>query len=75
LRGLPVDRAEALAEQAAARITAALVKPIATDAATFPVGASIGIAIHPRDGGSPDELIKVADERMYGDKRKRSQAA
>jgi diguanylate cyclase (GGDEF)-like protein len=69
LRGLPIDRVEQLAEQTAARITEALALPIKTAAATFPLGASIGIAVHPRDGASPDELIRVADERMYRAKR------
>jgi diguanylate cyclase (GGDEF)-like protein len=34
------------------------------------VGASIGIAVYPDDGRELDELIAVADSRMYGEKRK-----
>jgi diguanylate cyclase (GGDEF)-like protein len=34
------------------------------------VGASIGVAIFPDDGRTLDELISVADSRMYGEKRK-----
>jgi diguanylate cyclase (GGDEF)-like protein len=75
LRGLPPEKAEELAEQTGTRIRAALNEPIETAVASFPIGASIGIAIYPRDGASPDDLIKVADERMYRHKRDSSQAA
>jgi diguanylate cyclase len=34
------------------------------------VGASIGIAVYPDDGEALDELIRIADERMYGEKRR-----
>jgi diguanylate cyclase (GGDEF)-like protein len=34
------------------------------------VGASIGVAIFPDDGATLEELIAVADSRMYGEKRK-----
>jgi diguanylate cyclase (GGDEF)-like protein len=37
------------------------------------VGASIGVAISPDDGDTLDELIRVADSRMYGEKRKTAQ--
>ncbi len=35
------------------------------------VGASLGIARAPDDGGSVTELVAVADKRMYHDKRAR----
>ncbi|MGL5004472.1 MAG: diguanylate cyclase domain-containing protein, partial [Casimicrobium sp.] len=34
------------------------------------IGASIGTAIYPSDGETLDELIAIADSRMYGEKRK-----
>jgi diguanylate cyclase (GGDEF)-like protein len=32
------------------------------------LGASIGVATYPEDGKTREALVKVADERMYGDK-------
>jgi diguanylate cyclase (GGDEF)-like protein len=69
LRGLPPDQATELSEQTADRVSSALVDPITTHGATFSISCSIGIALHPRDGASPDELIRSADERMYQRKR------
>jgi GGDEF domain-containing protein len=37
------------------------------------VAASDGVAIHPRDGDSPDRLIRRADRRM--DEQKRAASA
>jgi diguanylate cyclase (GGDEF)-like protein len=36
----------------------------------FTVKASIGIAIHPQDGQTPEELFKSADKAMYRAKAK-----
>jgi diguanylate cyclase len=36
------------------------------------VGASIGVAVFPDDGESLDDLIRIADERMYDKKKLRS---
>ena len=69
LRRLPQDQAGELAVQAADRVGAALADPIDTPVAQFSITASIGIALHPRDGTSPDQLIRVADDRMYQSKR------
>ena len=37
----------------------------------FKVGASIGVAIYPEDGTTPEALLSVADERMYENKKAR----
>jgi diguanylate cyclase (GGDEF)-like protein len=69
LRGLPADRADELASQRAGHIREALGAPITTGAGEFALSASIGLAMHPRDGATPDDLIRVADQRMYEAKR------
>lgn len=38
------------------------------------IDASIGTAVHPRDGGSFDELLTVADRAMYEEKVRHSEA-
>jgi diguanylate cyclase (GGDEF)-like protein len=50
-------------------VRAVLAEPVDTPVAQFSITASIGIALHPRDGTSPDQLIRVADDRMYQSKR------
>ena len=69
LRGLPPERADELAAERAGQVRAALGAPVTTDAGEFGLSASIGIAVHPRDGATPDDLIRVADQRMYAAKR------
>lgn len=39
------------------------------------VGASIGIAVHPVDGNDLDSLLRIADERMFEDKKRRKAEA
>jgi diguanylate cyclase (GGDEF)-like protein/PAS domain S-box-containing protein len=63
--GLGDDDAEAIAE----KVLATLDATIALDGAEFQIGASIGIALGPRDGVSAAELIKHADAAMYEAKR------
>jgi diguanylate cyclase (GGDEF)-like protein len=69
LRGLSPEQTGELAVQAAERVRAVLAEPVDTPVAQFSITASIGIALHPRDGTSPDQLIRVADDRMYQSKR------
>lgn len=45
------------------------------DGATCHVGASIGIAVHPADGNDLDSLLRIADERMFEDKKRRKAEA
>ncbi|TBR13106.1 MAG: EAL domain-containing protein [Rugosibacter sp.] len=58
------DSGEA-ATRIADRIGNALLTPIPVNGQGFLVSASIGIAIFPEDGRSPEELLKHADIAMY----------
>lgn len=49
----------------AEKILAALTEPVAAGGRRFEVGASIGISIYPRDGTTPEALLKHADAAMY----------
>jgi diguanylate cyclase (GGDEF)-like protein len=69
LRDLPFTGAHELAQQTHQRIDHALADPINTPLGTLAISASIGIAIHPHDGNTPDHLIRQADVRMYTHKR------
>ena len=52
--------------QLAAKVGAALSRPIVLDGGlALEIGASVGHAICPDDGASADQLIGVADQRMY----------
>lgn len=47
--------------------------PIKMGTNSLKVGASLGVAIYPEDGVNLDELLKVADHRMYDNKAHRKQ--
>src|SRR4029077_17110929 len=49
----------------ATRLTNAVSAPYQIDGHQVIVGASIGIAIAPRDGSEPDQLMKNADLALY----------
>jgi diguanylate cyclase (GGDEF)-like protein/PAS domain S-box-containing protein len=49
----------------AEKILSALTDPVAAGGRRFEIGASIGISIYPRDGTTPEALIKHADAAMY----------
>jgi diguanylate cyclase (GGDEF)-like protein len=53
------------AGKAAERILAELAMPVSIREREFQTRASIGIAIYPGDGASPEELLKNADTAMY----------
>ncbi|OMH33617.1 bifunctional diguanylate cyclase/phosphodiesterase [Motiliproteus sp. MSK22-1] len=52
----------------AQRITDLVSKPIAVGQNKFHIGVSIGIAVYPDDGETPDELLHNADLAMYRSK-------
>ncbi|MFI5013275.1 MAG: putative bifunctional diguanylate cyclase/phosphodiesterase [Hyphomicrobiales bacterium] len=49
----------------AGRIVAAMSEPFELQGHQIVIGASIGMAIAPNDGGDPDELLKKADMALY----------
>lgn len=53
------------------RMVEAVLTPIDTDAGEVCVGTSLGVAIYPQDAANLEELLNVADERMYKDKNSR----
>ncbi|MEC9340385.1 MAG: GGDEF domain-containing response regulator [Pseudomonadota bacterium] len=52
------------------KLSAALVAPISIGGEILDVGVSIGVAMHPRDGGSMEDLLHNADCAMYESKRR-----
>lgn len=62
------DWSQARAEEYASRIRLALEEPFSILGETCEIGASIGIAIYPNDGSTPEELICKSDKCMYEDK-------
>ena len=53
-----------------ARLTAALDQLVAIAGIEVTAGGSCGGALYPRDGRTLEQLVKVADARMYGVKRR-----
>lgn len=63
----PIDR-DAVAT-VAAKLTAAIERPIDLAQTPLHVGASIGVALFPRDGTTPQSLLLNADRAMYATKQ------
>lgn len=59
------DEAERLAESLIAEFR----KPFTVDGITVFIGASIGVAIAPRDGNESEQLMKAADVALYAAKK------
>jgi diguanylate cyclase len=67
---LPADQpGSALAAATVDRISAALRKPVSINGRAFTVTGSIGVAICPDDATDEVQLRKLADQRMYEQKR------
>ena len=67
---LPADQpGSALAAASVDRISVALRKPVSINGRTFTVTGSIGVAICPDDATDEVQLRKLADQRMYEQKR------
>jgi diguanylate cyclase (GGDEF)-like protein len=67
-----VDRARI--SELFAKIRNAVEKPVNYRGHELSVGVSIGYALAPDDGNKMDQLLRVADERMYADKDARNAA-
>lgn len=68
------DASDAQAIQATAqRLRDAMAEPLDFDGQPWQLGTSIGVAIYPTDGDTPETLMAVADHRMYQEKRARKQ--
>lgn len=61
----------AMVPELVAKVRQVIGVPTAYGQHQFSVGASIGSAFAPDDGGSLEELMRAADARMYGDKGSR----
>lgn len=70
---LPGVIADETLDRQIARVSAALNAPIALAGATIFARGSCGGALFARDGDSLDQLVKVADARMYAAKRMRNE--
>lgn len=57
------------------RLQRDIAKPITSDEVELIVGATVGIAVFPEDGGDPEALIAAADLAMYIAKRAKYDAA
>jgi diguanylate cyclase (GGDEF)-like protein/PAS domain S-box-containing protein len=55
-----------------ARIQESLAEPIVFEGAEFVVGAAVGVATYPADGGNAEDLLGHADRAMYAAKSTRN---
>jgi diguanylate cyclase (GGDEF)-like protein len=65
-----VDRAKI--GELCAKICSAVEQPFEYRGNQLTLGVSIGYALAPEDGSRMDDLLRVADERMYADKKSRN---
>ncbi|MFW6322778.1 MAG: diguanylate cyclase domain-containing protein [Guyparkeria sp.] len=66
IRPATIDDVEGVAE----KLRESIARPIGWHDHSIRLSASVGVAIHPRDGSNADELLRVADEAMYREKRR-----
>jgi len=62
---VPVVRNRAAIEEIAQRLERCFDAPFAVEGYVLRGGASVGVAIYPEDGSSPDSLLNSADAAMY----------
>jgi diguanylate cyclase (GGDEF)-like protein/PAS domain S-box-containing protein len=69
LRDVPPDSATTVAQRAADAIVRSLATELDVDGDHVPLGASVGVALHPLHGATADELLRAADLAMYDAKQ------
>ena len=69
---LAPDTGERDAARIALALLEALMDPVTVDDLNLQLSASVGIALSPRDGQTPHELLHGADRAMYAAKRRGS---
>jgi diguanylate cyclase (GGDEF)-like protein len=62
---VPVVRSRAAIEEIAQRLERCFDAPFAVEGYVLRGGASVGVALYPEDGTSPDSLLSAADAGMY----------
>lgn len=62
------DTSRENAERVAGKIQTRLKRPLSIRDVQLNVGLSLGIAVYPEDGATMNDLLKMADERMYAAK-------
>ena len=64
------DMSESAVERFTEALRAAIERPIMVNEQAMVVGASFGFALYPRDAKDATKLLRLADQRMYGLKRR-----
>lgn len=64
------DSSSSYVKQLEERLHKIIRKPVALDEFDLHVDISLGIATYPQDGETTEELLKIADQRMYENKKK-----
>ena len=59
----------------AGRVAGCFAAPFRLEGTDVPIGTSIGIAVHPSEGSTPDQLLRAADAAMYRQKHESRSAA
>ena len=72
LHHLDLLDAERIAERAVHDVTVSLQRPFVAGPGLVALGGSVGVAIYPQDGATPDRLLAVADSGMYQAKKMRA---
>ncbi|HUM10797.1 MAG TPA: PAS domain S-box protein [Myxococcaceae bacterium] len=57
------------AEEVAGKLRRAVAEPLSVDGERRRLGVSIGVAMYPEDATGAEELLEVADQEMYREKR------
>jgi diguanylate cyclase (GGDEF)-like protein len=65
---IPVTRSRAAVEEVAQRLERCFDAPFAVEGYVLRGGASVGVAVYPDDGTTPDSLLSAADAAMYVNK-------